>query len=141
MRTWFHNLWQAFGAKRHPRGPSCRLRVEYLEDRCLLSTGFVQTPLVSDIPGLAPHTDPVVLNPWGSTATPGGQFLLSNNGSGTAALFAADGTPLGAPIVIPPPVGSKPGTTSTPNGQVTNATSDFVITENGRSAPAAVLFS
>jgi uncharacterized protein (TIGR03118 family) len=105
------------------------------------SVGFVQTPLVSDIPGLAPHTDPAVVNPWGFTESSRGEFLLSNNGTGTAALFAADGTPLGAPIVIPPPAGSPAGTTSTPNGQVANATSDFVIHEGGRSGPATILFS
>jgi uncharacterized protein (TIGR03118 family) len=114
---------------------------ESLEPRRLLSAGFVETRLVSDIPGFAAHTDPVVVNPWGFTETPGGQFQLSDNGSGTAAVFTADGTPLGAPIVIPPPAGSAPGTTSTPNGQLDNATSDFVISEGGRSAPAAVLFS
>src|SRR5262249_26130682 len=103
--------------------------------------GFVETNLVSDVPGLAAHTDPAVVNPWGFTETPRGQFLLSDNGSGNAALFAADGTPLGAPIVIPPPAGSPAGTTSAPTGQVANATPDFVIREGGRSAPAAVLFS
>lgn len=115
--------------------------IEPLEVRSLLSAGFVETALVSDIPGEAPHSDSVVVNPWGFTETPGGQFLLSDNGSGTAALFAADGTPLGAPIVIPTPPGSPAGTTSTPNGQLTNDTSDFVIHEGMNSAPASVLFS
>lgn len=118
-------------------------QAESLEPRRLLSavTGFVEKNLVSDIPGIAPHADPVVVNPWGFTETPGGQFQLSDNGSGTAAVFAADGTPLGAPITIPPPAGSPAGTTSTPNGQITNDTSDFVISENGHSAPASFLFS
>jgi uncharacterized protein (TIGR03118 family) len=141
MRTWFHNLRQASGSRWPARRPSYRLRLEYLEERCLLSNKFVEVALVSDIAGVAPHTDPAVVNPWGFTESPRGEFLLSDNGSGTAALFAADGTPLGAPIVIPPPSGSPAGSTSTPNGQVTNDTSDFVITEDGRSAPAAILFS
>src|SRR5262249_25787767 len=42
---------------------------------------------------------------------------------------------------IPPPAGSPRGTTSTPNGVVNNTTSDFVITVNGKSAPATLLFS
>jgi uncharacterized protein (TIGR03118 family) len=140
MLTWLRSLRHAFAAGRQPGRPS-RLRIEYLENRCLLSNGFVETALVSDIPGVAPHTDPAVLNPWGFTETPGGQFLVSLNGSGSAALFAADGTPLGAPITIPPPAGSPPGTTSTPNGQVTNNTPDFEISGGGISAPATVLFS
>jgi uncharacterized protein (TIGR03118 family) len=114
---------------------------ERLEQRRLLSAGFVETNLVSDIPGFAAHTDSAVVNPWGFTETPGGQFQLSDNGTGTAAVFTADGTPLGAPIVIPPPPGSPAGTTSTPNGQIPNPTSDFVISEGGRSAPASVIFS
>ncbi|HXE56222.1 MAG TPA: TIGR03118 family protein, partial [Tepidisphaeraceae bacterium] len=130
-------------AGRPARQSARRPLLEPLEPRQLLSgtAGFVEHNLVSDIPGLAAHTDSVVVNPWGFTETPGGQFLLSDNGSGTGALFAADGTPLGAPIVIPPPSGSPAGTTSTPNGQLTNDTADFVITANGHSAPANLLFS
>jgi uncharacterized protein (TIGR03118 family) len=117
--------------------------LERLEERRLLSAAaaLVETNLVSDIPGFAAHTDSAVVNPWGFTETPQGQFLLSDNGTGTAALFTADGTALGAPIVIPPPAGSPAGTASTPNGQLTNDTNDFVISKGGHSAPAAVLFS
>jgi hypothetical protein len=32
---------------------------------------YVQTNLVSDIPGLAAHTDPNLRNPWGTSAGPG----------------------------------------------------------------------
>jgi uncharacterized protein (TIGR03118 family) len=106
-----------------------------------LSNGFVQTALVSDVPGLAPHTDSALVNPWGFTLSSRGDFLISDNNGGNAALFAADGTPLGAPISMPPPAGSPPGSTGTPTGQVLNPTSDFVISEGGRSAPAAALFS
>ena len=143
MRTWFRNPLQAFGPRRPVRRASCRPVLEGLEPRCLLhaGAGFVQTALVSDIPGLAHHTNPALLNPWGFTVSSRGEFLLSENGSGNAALFAHDGTALGAPIVIPPPPSSSPGTTAAPTGQVLNATSHFVISEGGRSAPAAVLFS
>jgi uncharacterized protein (TIGR03118 family) len=128
-------------AGRRSRPVPCRPAVEALEDRRLLDHGLVQTALVSDVPGLAPNTDPAVVNPWSFTQTADGQFLLSANGTGSAPLVAADGTPLGAPIVIPPPAGSPPGSTSAPTGQVANPTADFVITANGRSAPAAVLFA
>ena len=107
----------------------------------MLSSAYVQTALVSSIPGLAPHTDPALLNPWGFTVSSRGEFLISDNNGGNAALFAADGTALGAPIVIPPPAGSPPGTIAAPTGQVLNTTSDFMISEGGSSAPAAVLFS
>jgi uncharacterized protein (TIGR03118 family) len=105
------------------------------------STGFVETPLVSNIPGLAPNTDRNLINPWGFTETANGEFRVSANGSGRGILFDAQGEKAGADIVIPPPAGSPAGNTSTPNGVVTNTTSDFVITFKGRSAPATLLFS
>jgi uncharacterized protein (TIGR03118 family) len=125
------------GAVRPYRLPA----VECLEDRCLPSVGFVETPLVSNIPGLAPNTDRELINPWGFFETPTGQFRVAANGSGQGILFNAQGQKSGADIIIPPPAGSPPKTTSTPNGVVSNTTSDFVITVNGKSAPATLLFS
>jgi uncharacterized protein (TIGR03118 family) len=141
MRTWFRNLRQAFGARRPVRRPSYRPRVDPLEDRCLLSSGFVETPLVSNIPGLAPHTDRDLINPWGFLETPQGQFRVSANGAGNSPLITAQGDVIGPAIVLPPPPGSPRGTTSTPNGAIPNATGDFVIHFHGRSAPATALFS
>jgi uncharacterized protein (TIGR03118 family) len=105
------------------------------------STGFVETPLVSNIPGLAPNTDPKLINPWGFIETPAGQFRVAANGSGRGILFDAQGDKSGADIKIPTPAGSPANTTSAPNGVVSNTTSDFVITINGKSAPATLLFS
>jgi hypothetical protein len=48
MRTWFRNFRQASGARWSVGLPSCRLRVESLEDRRLQSSRFVETALVSD---------------------------------------------------------------------------------------------
>jgi uncharacterized protein (TIGR03118 family) len=143
MRTWFRTRRQVLGMRQRGRRLSYHPVLDALENRCLPSGGpaFVETNLVSDIPGLAAHTDPAVVNPWGFTENSRGEFLLSDNGTGTAALVAPDGTPLGAPIVIPPPGGSPAGTTSAPTGQVTNSSADFVISEGGRSAPATVLFA
>lgn len=117
--------------------------LEGLEDRCLLDAGigFVQTNLVSDIRGVAAHTDRDLINPWGFAETPQGQFRVSANGAGNSPLFNAEGDSLGKAILIPPPLGSAPGTKATPNGAVFNTTSDFVITDNGRSAPATIIYS
>jgi uncharacterized protein (TIGR03118 family) len=112
-----------------------------LEDRCLLSNGYVQTALASDIPGLAPNRERNLTNPWGFSETSSGEFRVAANGSGRAILFDAEGEKSGADIIIPPPAGSLSGTTSTPNGVVSNTTSGFIITVNGRSAPATLLFS
>ncbi|HLJ94937.1 MAG TPA: TIGR03118 family protein [Gemmataceae bacterium] len=141
MRTAFHNPRKALRVRRPARRHSSQLGLECLEDRCLLSTGFAQTPLVSDIPGLAPNRDRNLTNPWGFSETSDGQFRVAANGSGRAILFDAEGEKSGADIIIPPPAGSPSGSTSTPNGVVGNSTSGFVITVNGRSAPATLLFS
>jgi uncharacterized protein (TIGR03118 family) len=106
-----------------------------------LSTAFVETPLVSNIPGLAAHTDPDLINAWGFFVTPQGQFRVAANGAGNAPLITARGMVTGPAIDLPPPPGSPHGTTSAPNGAVPNPTGDFVISFKKRSAPAAALFS
>lgn len=126
---------------RPAQSTSCRCTVETLERRCLLSAGFVETALTSDIPGFAPNTDRNLTNPWGFSENSAGQFRISANGSGRGISLDAQGEKTAADIVIPPPAGSPAGTTSTPNGVVPNSTSNFVITVNGRSAPATLLFS
>lgn len=128
-----------FFAGQHPS--CCRLAFEQLEHRTLLTAGFVETPLVSNVPGLAPNTDRELINPWGFAETSSGQFRVAANGSGQGILFNAQGQKSGADINIPPPAGSPAGSTSAPNGVIINATADFVITLNGRSAPATMLFS
>ena len=43
---------------------------------------YVQTNLVSDIPGLAEATDPHLVNPWGVSFSPtGSPFWISNQGT------------------------------------------------------------
>jgi len=102
------------------------------------ATGYVQTNLASNIPGLAPNVDPKLTNPWGFAENADGTFRVAANGSGRGILFNAQGIRDGADIIIPTPTG---GGTSTPNGVVSNDTSGFVITDHGKSAPATLLFS
>ena len=138
MRTWFGS----FGTSRRSARPSrYRPVLEGLEQRTLLDAGFVQTSLVSSIPGLAPHTDKDLINPWGISQTAEGRFRISSNGNGAAPLITAQGRVLGQPVELPPPLGSPPDTQTSPTGNVANTTSDFVIRDDGRSAPASVIFS
>src|SRR5438270_12753295 len=46
---------------------------------------YRQTNLISDIPGLSPLQDPLLVNPWGVTATASSPFWVVNNGSIPAA--------------------------------------------------------
>jgi uncharacterized protein (TIGR03118 family) len=137
VRILFGRVRQASGGRLPVPRPSCYLEIEYLENRCLLSSAYVQTALVSDIPGLAPNTDRNLINPWGFAENSSGQFRVASNGAGRAVLFDAQGEKAGADIIIPSPSGA----TSAPNGVVSNPTSGFVISFKGRSAPATLLFS
>src|SRR5689334_10375507 len=53
---------------------------------------YIQTNLVSDIPGLARITDSLLMNPWGISRSPtGSPFWTSNQGTNTATLFGVTG--------------------------------------------------
>ncbi len=119
-----------------------RLTLESLECRSLLSaSGFVETSLASDLQGVAAHTDPDLVNPWGMTESNSGLFWIAANGAGNSPLMTPGGIEVGKPIVIPPPAGSPPDTTAAPTGMVANITGDFVIKEGHRSAPASLIYA
>jgi uncharacterized protein (TIGR03118 family) len=107
--------------------------------RPLPATAYQQTNLVSDVPGLAPTTDPNLQNPWNVSETPAGQFRVADNHSGVATLYDADGRVVGSPITIPTPPGVTPP--AAPNGNVFNTTRDFVVRQGRKAAPATVIFS
>src|SRR5215831_5874352 len=48
---------------------------------------FIQTNLVSDIPGLAALTDPELHNPWGISHTATSPIWVSNQGTNTSTLY------------------------------------------------------
>src|SRR3982751_4370443 len=53
---------------------------------------YAQTNLVSNIPGLATITDPMLVNPWGISRSPTSPFWTSNQGTNTATLYAVTGS-------------------------------------------------
>jgi hypothetical protein len=75
------------------RTPPARLRVEALEDRCLLSNNVLQTNLVSDLPNVAQHQDTHLINPWGISESGGSPFWVSDNNAGVATLYNSTGVP------------------------------------------------
>src|SRR5437588_863166 len=114
MRNWFRSVESR--SQRRPERQRTRLSVEPLESRCLLDAGYAVTNLLSDIPGLAAHTDTGLVNPWGFAETPQGQFRVSTNGTGESLLLNARGNVLGEPAIIPTPSDSPPGAVAAPNG-------------------------
>jgi uncharacterized protein (TIGR03118 family) len=125
------------------RSACARLVVEPLEDRSLLS-GYVQTNLVSDIPGLARFTDPNLVNPWGLAASPAGPFWVSDNGTGASTLYDGQGqmVPSGSPLVVGiADTGDRTGSPGAPTGTVFNSGSDFFVSAAGKTASSVFLFA
>jgi uncharacterized protein (TIGR03118 family) len=107
----------------------------------LAGTTFIQTNLVSDIPGEAQTTDPNLVNPWGMTLGTNSGLWVSDNGTGKATTYDGNGQPIPAnsPLVVTIP--NPSGGSSAPTGVATNGTSGFVISSGGKSAPATELFA
>jgi uncharacterized protein (TIGR03118 family) len=115
-----------------------RPELQPLEERPLLS-GYQQINLVGYQPGMAPHTDPN-LNGWGMDFAPGGPFCVADTNPGVATFYDRSGQVLPQVVTIPAAPSRPLGPVGRPTGVVYNPTSDFVISENGRSAPAVFLF-
>ena len=103
---------------------------------------FVQTNLVSDIPGLATITDPSLVNPWGVSHSSTSPFWISDQVTNEATLYAVTGSTNVAKVVINPPSGfvatpMNPFGPQGPTGQVFNNTSSFLV--NG--SPASFIFA
>jgi uncharacterized protein (TIGR03118 family) len=79
---------------------------------------YAETPLVSDQPGVAPITDPDLVNPWGLSFGPTTPLWVANNGTSTSTLYSTN--PFGKqPLVVK----TQPG----PTGTVFNDTNEFAL--------------
>jgi uncharacterized protein (TIGR03118 family) len=96
------------------------------------------TNFQSDIPGVAQHVDPNLVNPWGMAASATGVIWVSNNGTGTSTLYDQDGRAL--PLVVEIPTAARNREGGNPTGIVFNDTEFFQVTKNGTSAPAFFIF-
>jgi uncharacterized protein (TIGR03118 family) len=119
---------------------TARLRLEPLEDRSNPSTAYLATDLVADQPGVAPITDPTLLNAWGISLSPtGGAFWVSSNGGGLSELYGGDvnGSALSQPFKVNVPGGA-------PTGQVfAGLAGNFLVSgvdRNGNAASGASAF-
>src|SRR5215831_10331425 len=104
-----------------------------------LAGPYLQTNLVSNIPGLATITDSQLVNPWGFSHSPTSPFWTSNQGQNTATLYGVThGTTvvkvnINAPsglVQIPTTAGGPQG----PTGQVNNTNAASFHLPSGASA-------
>ena len=100
---------------------------------------YVQTNLVSDIPGLATTTDPNLVNPWGLTRTEGSPWWVSDNGTGVSTLYNGAGQrfPPANPLVVT--VNGASGQ-SAPTGTVANTSTDFQLIPNTPTTASRFIF-
>src|SRR5499426_2612699 len=119
---------------------------------CCAGTGqalaaYLQTNLVSDIPGLATITDPLLVNPWGMSRSSTSPFWTSNQGTSTATLYAVTGSTSVSQVLTVnaqgfvgiPTTGAGP---QGPTGQVNNTnTASFQLTPGNPSTSARFIFA
>ena len=94
---------------------------------------FVQTNLVSDVPGWAPIVDSSLVNAWGMSLGPTSPVWASDNGSDSATLYR--GATLGVPFAKVPLTVAIPD--GAPTGQAFNGGTDFMV----GGAPARFIFA
>src|SRR5437660_11645472 len=96
------------------------LAVSALSTALTRADSYSWTNLQSDIPGVAAHTDPNLVNPWGMAASSSGSTIwVSDNGTGVSTLYAQDGTARSLVVTIPP--ASKTKDVGNPTALVLNA--------------------
>jgi uncharacterized protein (TIGR03118 family) len=96
-------------------------------------TLFTMTPLVSDQPGVAPNTDPDLVNPWGLSQFPNDPLWVSDNGTDLSTLYDPNtGAKVALDVNIP--LGAPTGTVAIPPGN------GFVVTKGAASGESAFLF-
>ncbi len=102
-----------------------------------LPTVYFQESLVSDLPGVANHTDPNLVNPWGIAYGPTTPFWIAGNHLGVSTIYDGNGVQARTAVAIPGPTGSKlPGA---PTGIVFNSsTTDFAVAPG---QPAKYIFA
>jgi uncharacterized protein (TIGR03118 family) len=99
---------------------------------------YVQTNLVSDIPGLATLTDPNLVNPWGVSFLPNSPFWISDQHTNLATLYSVQGStdvsfPAFREVHIPTTASGPQG----PTGQVSNTNaSSFILDSDGVPGPS-----
>lgn len=98
---------------------------------------YTAAALVSDGAVAAAHTDSHLKNPWGVAFNPKGFVWVADNATSLATLYDGNGVPQSLVVSIPNGVNGP----ANPTGIVFNGTTDFVVTQGGKSGVAAFIFA
>jgi len=99
-----------------------------------------QVNLASDVPGLAPLTDPNLKNPWGAALTATSPLWVADQTSRSSTVYslAAGSSAVAKSATVRV---TLPDTKAGPAGLVANTTNGFVLTNGTLSAPAAFIWA
>ena len=101
-------------------------------------SSFVQTDLVSDLPG-AKFLDPKLKNPWGLALGPTSPWWVADNNGNVSTLYTGNGNPFSLVVDIPTPTTPKGGA---PTGIVFNSNPhDFVVPGGGAADGSRFIFA
>ena len=98
---------------------------------------YTQHNLLSDVPGLADHTDPNVVNAWGLDSGPTTPWWISDTETGKTTLFNVGNDAVQATFTVPGAGGAQ----GSPTGLVFNGGSGFVVNNGVATSPARFIFS
>jgi uncharacterized protein (TIGR03118 family) len=99
---------------------------------------YRRVDLVSNMSGVAHHTDPNLINGWGLAFFTNSPFWVSDEMTGVSTLYGPGGSFV--PLVVTIPSAAGGGVKGTPTGIVANTTNGFVVMENGVSGASAFIF-
>jgi uncharacterized protein (TIGR03118 family) len=101
---------------------------------------YTQTNLVSNESGVAPVTDPQLINPWGISRGSGSPWWVSDERTGLSTLYNGAGAKTSLIVTIPPAdPNNKKTPTGTPTGTIFNGSqADFLLAPG---KPAVFLFA
>ena len=105
-----------------------------------LAQHYTQTNLVSNTAGVAPVTDPQLINPWGLSRGSGSPWWVSDEATGFSTLYNGPGAKQSLIVAIPPAdPANKKTPTGTPTGTIFNGSpTDFLLAPG---EPASFIFS
>jgi len=101
---------------------------------------YTQVNLVSNVSGVAPVTDPQLVNPWGLSRSSSSPWWISDSGTGFSTLYNGAGAKQSLIVTIPKSDPSSPTfPTGTPTGTIFNGSpTDFLLAPG---KPSTFLFS
>jgi uncharacterized protein (TIGR03118 family) len=101
---------------------------------------YTQTNLVSNTSGVAPVTDPQLVNPWGLSRSSSSPWWISDNGTGFSTLYNGAGAKQALVVTVPPADPNNKNTPlGTPTGTIANSSpTDFLLAPG---KPSLFIFS